>query len=81
MAARFILLLTGPGLARFFRNPALVSEQAGQVKMGAGVLGVEFVGGLQIVLSLLVLLLVVMNDAQVAPQDRPVGLCPGFSRS
>ena len=69
-----ILLLGGAGLARFFVNPALVGEQASQVKMGAGVLGVEFVGGLQIVLSLLVLLLVVMDDAQIAPQDRTVGL-------
>ena len=46
--------------------------------MGAGVLGVEFVGRLQIVLGLLVLLLVVMDDAQVAPQDRAVGLVRGL---
>jgi len=60
----FKLLPGDPFLALLFVNLSLVGEQAGQVIMGAGVLGVEFVGSLEFLAGLLVLLLVVMDDAQ-----------------
>ena len=62
-----ILLVGGAGLARFFVDLAFVGKQAGQVNISPGVLWGSSHGGLEIVLGLLVLLLVVMDDAQIAP--------------
>ena len=60
---------------------ALVREEAGQIKMGPGTLGVNFVGGLQLLARLPVLLLVVMQDAQITPEGGVSRLVRGLMAS